>query len=77
MNFKRIETFVLVATLGSFRKAAEQQYTTQPAISSRIAALEQELGVILFDRDSTPIVLTADGKELLPFAEKLVLKEKS
>ena len=41
MNFKRIETFVLVATLLSFRKAAEQQYTTQPAISSRIAALEQ------------------------------------
>lgn len=72
MNFKRIETFVLVATLGSFRKAAEQQYTTQPAISSRIAALEQELGVMLFDRDSTPIVLTADGKELLPFAEKVV-----
>lgn len=72
MNLKRIETFVLVATLGSFRKAAEQQYTTQPAISSRIAALEQELGVILFDRDSNPIVLTADGKELLPFAEKVV-----
>jgi len=45
MNFKRLETFIWVATLGSFRKAAEHQHTTQPAISNRIAALEDELGV--------------------------------
>ncbi|BDU40776.1 putative Transcriptional regulator, LysR family protein [Vibrio nigripulchritudo MADA3029] len=72
MNFKRIETFVLVATLGSFRKAAEQQFTTQPAISTRIAGLEEELGVKLFDRDASPIVLTSQGKELLPYAEKML-----
>lgn len=72
MNFKRIETFVLVATLGSFRKAAEQQFTTQPAISTRIAGLEEELGVKLFDRDASPIVLTAQGKDLLPYAEKML-----
>ncbi|KXF81903.1 LysR family transcriptional regulator [Enterovibrio coralii] len=72
MNLKRIETFVLVATLRSFRKAAEQQFTTQPAISSRIASLEKELGVILFDRDASPIALTAKGRELLPFAEKML-----
>lgn len=74
MNFKRLETFVWVATLGSFRKAAERQYTTQPAISSRIAALESELGVKLFERDTGPgpIALTAKGKELLPYAEKII-----
>ncbi|MCC4800052.1 LysR family transcriptional regulator [Enterovibrio norvegicus] len=73
MNLKRIETFVLVATLRSFRKAAEQQFTTQPAISSRIAGLEKELGVILFDRDASPISLTAKGRELLPYAEKMLI----
>lgn len=72
MNFKRLETFIWVATLGSFRKAAERQNTTQPAISSRIAALEEELGVKLFDRDSGHTMLTSKGQELLPYAEKIV-----
>ncbi|MEH6473974.1 MAG: LysR family transcriptional regulator [Halopseudomonas sp.] len=74
MNFKRLETFVWVATLGSFRKTAERQFTTQPAISSRIAALESELGVKLFERDGGPgpVTLTAKGQELLPYAEKVI-----
>ncbi|MFD2177819.1 LysR family transcriptional regulator [Veronia pacifica] len=72
MNLKQIETFVLVATMRSFRKAAEQQFTTQPAISSRIAALEKELGITLFDRDASPVTLTVKGRELLPYAEKML-----
>ncbi len=74
MNFKRLETFVWVATLGSFRKAAERLCTTQPAISSRIAALEEELGAKLFVREvgPGPVALTAKGKELLPYAEKII-----
>lgn len=74
MNFKRLESFVWVATLGSFAKAAEKQHTTQPNISSRIAALEDELGVRLFSRDTGPgkLKLTAKGSELLPYAEKIL-----
>ena len=74
MNHKRLETFVWVASLGSFRKAAERMYTTQPAISARISALESELGVKLFEREvgSAPISLTAKGKDLLPYAEKIL-----
>lgn len=74
MNFKRLQTFVWVATLGSFRKTAERLFTTQPAISSRIAALEAELGVKLFERDGGPgpVSLTAKGQELLPYAEKVI-----
>ncbi|MEH6823231.1 MAG: LysR family transcriptional regulator [Motiliproteus sp.] len=72
MNLKRLETFVWVATLGSFRKTAERQFTTQPAISSRIAALEAELGVKLFEREGGPVTLTAKGQELLPYAEKVI-----
>ncbi|WCN07491.1 LysR family transcriptional regulator [Marinomonas mediterranea] len=74
MNYKRLETFIWVATLGSFRKAAEQMHTTQPAISARISGLESELGVKLFEREggSSPIALTAKGKELLPYVEKIL-----
>lgn len=73
MNFKRIEAFFWVAKLRSFSKAAEQQCTTQPAISSRITALEEELDVKLFDREgNSKVLLTAKGHELLPYAEKLV-----
>ena len=73
MNFKRIETFYWVAKLGSFRKVAEQQCTTQPAISSRIALLEEELGVQLFERDgNSKVVLTLKGRQLVRYAEKLI-----
>ncbi|MCW4630602.1 MULTISPECIES: LysR family transcriptional regulator [Marinomonas] len=74
MNYKRLETFVWVASLGNFRKAAERLHTTQPAISARISGLETELGVKLFDREggSSPITLTSKGKELLPYVEKIL-----
>ncbi len=74
MNYKRLETFVWVASLGNFRKAAERLHTTQPAISARIAGLEAELGVKLFEREggSSPIMLTSKGKELLPYIEKIL-----
>ncbi|MFT5419685.1 MAG: DNA-binding transcriptional LysR family regulator [Candidatus Endobugula sp.] len=73
MNFKRIEAFFWVAKLHSFSKAAEQQCTTQPAISSRISLLEEELGVKLFEREgNSKVFLTPKGHELMPYAEKLV-----
>jgi len=72
MNLKQIETFLWVATLGSFRKTAERLFTTQPAISTRIATLEDELGVRLFERDHGAVRLTAKGQELLPHAESVL-----
>ena len=77
MNFKHIETFFWVAKLRSFSKTAEQQFTTQPAISSRIAAFEKELGVKLFEREGNNTVrLTPKGRELLPYAEKIMFLSK-
>lgn len=74
MHYKRLETFLLVATLGSFRKAAERLCTTQPAISNRITALEEELGCRLLEREQGlgGVHLTSKGTELLPYAEKIV-----
>ena len=50
MTFDQIKTFLWVARLGGFRKAAERLNLSQPAISTRIANLEQELRVPLFER---------------------------
>ena len=66
MNINNLKTYVWVASLGSFRKAAEILHTTQPAVSNRIASLESELGVILFERvpGPAPIALTAKGESV-------------
>jgi len=72
LNLKQLETFLWVATLGSFRKAAKRLYTTQPAISARISNLEDALGARLFVRGTGSIQLTAKGLELLPHAEKVL-----
>ena len=69
MNLKQLETFLWVAKLGSFSKTAERLFTTQPAISSRIANLEAELLVQLFDREGGEVRLSAKGVELLALAE--------
>lgn len=72
LDFKSVETFVWVARLGGFRAAAIRLNTTQPAISARIAQLEQELGVRLFDREHKKAVLTQKGLDLLSHAEKML-----
>lgn len=72
MKLVQLFTFLEVARLGAFRKAAERLNTTQPAVSARIAALEQALGVTLFDREGAKVALTAKGRELLPYAERML-----
>ena len=70
MNLKQLETFLWVARLGSFSRTAERLYTTQPAISSRVANLEEELRISLFDRDGGDVRLTTPGRDLLKYAEE-------
>ncbi len=72
MRLRNLLTFVKVARLESFHAAARQLHASQPAISARIAALEDELGVQLFVRDTSGTRLTPRGVQLLPYAEKLV-----
>jgi DNA-binding transcriptional LysR family regulator len=72
IDLRNIETFFWVATLGGFRLAAKKLNATQPAISQRIASLESDLGVRLFDRDVRGVKLTAKGQELLAHAERML-----
>jgi DNA-binding transcriptional LysR family regulator len=72
VDFKSIETFLWVVTLGSFRGAAHRLNTTQPAISQRIAQLEREMGVKLLNRDHRVASPTPSGRQLMVYAEKLM-----
>lgn len=72
MNIRFLETFVWVARLKSFRLTAEKLFSTQASISSRIAALEEELGAKLFLRDSKGVTLTPEGTRVLEYAEHML-----
>ncbi|HUI51132.1 MAG TPA: selenium metabolism-associated LysR family transcriptional regulator [Terriglobales bacterium] len=69
-NF-RLKVFRAVAQHLNFRKAADQLFLTQPAVTLQIQALENELGVRLFDRAGGKVSLTPQGKILLNHANKL------
>jgi DNA-binding transcriptional LysR family regulator len=75
MTFDQIRTFLWVARLGGFRKAAERLHLSQPAISTRISNLEQELRVPLFERGPGELVLTKHGTLLLSYAEQMLFVE--
>lgn len=72
METQNLHAFVRVAETGSFSAAAEQLHITQPAVSKRIAALEDQLSVRLFDRIGRQIRLTEAGRVLLPSAHKIL-----
>ncbi len=72
MELNELNAFVEVAETGSFSLAAERLYLTQPAVSKRIAALEQKLDTRLFDRIGRKIGLTEAGTQLLPRAKRLL-----
>lgn len=77
MDFRRIEVFVSVIEEGNFSQAAKALFLSQPTISAHIEKLEQELGVILFERGSKQTTLTEAGRRFYPFAiDLLELKEK-
>ena len=75
MKFDQIRTFLWVARLGGFRKAAERLHLSQPAVSTRIANLEEELRVPLFERGPGDLVLTKHGTLLLSYAEQMLFVE--
>lgn len=72
MDPQSLKVFVAVSESKSFTLAADTLYLTQPAVSKRISALEQQLNTQLFDRVGHNIQLTAAGKRLLDHAKKLL-----
>jgi DNA-binding transcriptional LysR family regulator len=72
MNLRFVEAFYWVATLKSVTRAAEKLFLTQSAMSARIAALEDELGVLLLDRRDKQFRLTVAGSRFVTYAQKLL-----
>jgi DNA-binding transcriptional LysR family regulator len=76
MDFDQLHTFIEVARHRSFSRAAEKRFRTQPAISSQIRALEEEVGAKLLDRSGGKVSLTAPGKLFLSYAENTLAGRK-
>lgn len=74
MNLSWLDDFLALADSGNFSRAAQERHMTQPAFSRRIRALEEWLGVELFDRSSQPAVLTPAGQWLRPQAQELLAR---
>lgn len=72
MNIENIEAFVHVLHYGSFNKAAEALFLSQPSVTARIQSLERELDCQLFDRVGKQVLLTYKGKLFRPYAEQLL-----
>jgi len=70
MNSEGLRTFVAIARAGGFAAAAERLHRSQPAISRRIALLEEEVGAPLFERVRAGVRLSTAGRVLLPGAER-------
>lgn len=71
MDVKRLEVFLVVAEAGSFTKAAERLFTSQPAVSMQIKTLEHEAGFRLFERERKNSKLTKEGCMLFLAAQKV------
>lgn len=72
MDTQQLQAFAAVAESGSFSAAAQRLFLTQPAVSKRIAGLEQQLDCALFDRVGRRIGLTHAGQSLLPNAQRIL-----
>ncbi|MGE0349999.1 LysR family transcriptional regulator [Hydrogenophaga sp.] len=72
MNLRFVEAFYWVASLKSVTRAADKLFLTQSAMSSRIAALEEELGVLLLDRRDKQFRLTVAGARFFTYAQRLL-----
>jgi len=72
MDIQGIQAFLTVSETGSFSRAADALFLTQPAVSKRIQALEHSLGITLFDRIGKSVRLTESGQALLPSCRRII-----
>jgi len=77
MELYQLRSFVTVAALGHVTRAAERLHVSQPAVSAQLKALEDELGVTLFERTRGGVILTLAGERLLPHAEAVLAAAQS
>lgn len=72
ISYRNMLAFIRVAESATFAEAAEKLHLTQPALSSAIKKMEEQLGGKLFSRSTRRVSLTPEGQTLLPNAKRLV-----
>ena len=72
MEIYQLRTLLAVAREGSITRASERLFLSQPAISAHIKAMEDELGIALFERTPRGMSLTANGAQLLERAGRIM-----
>lgn len=75
MDTKDISLFLAIARLGSISRTAEQLFMSQSTVTTRLQRLERTLGYDLFARTPSGVQLTADGRRLVPMAERMATME--
>ena len=75
MNSRQLQYAIELSELCNFSQVAEKLNITQPALSKQILSLENELGVKLFDRSTTPMTLTAAGESFIRQAKELLFRQ--
>ncbi len=77
MNSRQLQYAIILSETRNFSNAAQRLGMSQPAFSKHIIALEEELGVKLFERNTSPLSLTAAGEFFIKKARELLLSEES
>lgn len=72
MELYQLKSFVVVAEEGNLRRAADRLFASQPAVSGHIKALEEELGLALFERSRNGMLLTPDGERIHEVALRML-----
>lgn len=72
ISIRQLTAFITVADNGSFTRASDQMHLTQSAVSGLIKELESSLGIVLFDRTTRQLSLSAVGRHLLPQARRVL-----
>lgn len=72
MEIRQVRYFVMVAQTGSFSQAAKELFISQSTLSQQIQQLENEVGVILLERNTRKVTLSEYGQEFLPYAKNLI-----
>jgi len=76
MTFTQLKYLVAVAKHRNFTKAAKEVHATQPTLSMQIKALEDELGIKIFDRSKNPLRITSIGEKIIEQAKKIISENK-
>lgn len=74
MNLQQLEYIVAIDRTGSFSAAADICHITQATLSTMVKRLEEELGLVLFDRKSSPVLTTEEGRMVVELARKAILQ---